>query len=187
MSPARAAVFLDRDGVLVQDRGLVTRPEQLVLCEGAAEAVGRLDALGFVLVVVTNQAVVARGLVDLDQLADIHRALLTQLGGGVAKVFACPHHPDADVAEYRVSCTCRKPEPGMILQAAAELDLDLSRSWMVGDRPSDVAAGFAAGCRTALIESGRHLDAPIRTARPFEAAEPDLRVPSLAEFVERLT
>lgn len=172
---ARRAVFLDRDGILLTDEGLVVDARDLRFAPGAPSAAARLRAAGFDLVVVTNQAVVARGLVSEERVAEIHRVLAERLadesGATIAAFYVCPHHPDADVDRYRVACDCRKPQPGLLLRAARELRLDLARSFMVGDRPTDIAAGSRAGCRTVLVRTGAHLAAPIVTAEPFSPSD----------------
>ena len=161
------AVFLDRDGVLVRDDGLVTRPEQLHLLPGVPEALSELKRAGFALVVVSNQAVVARGLVGEAEVRNIHDHLgemITEAGGPLIDAWHfCPHHPNADVVEYRRVCACRKPAPGMLLAAAAELELDLAGSHMVGDRITDIEAGVTAGCRTVQVETGQHLSTRIES------------------------
>ncbi len=169
------AVFLDRDGVLIRDVHLLTRPEQVELFPCVPEALRRLDQAGFVMVVVTNQPVVARGLVSEAEVEAIHRFIARRLGElarpAPEAFYFCPHHPRATLARYRRACSCRKPAPGMLLQAAADLDLELARSFMIGDRMSDVAAGRFAGCRTVLLETGKHAEAPIESAVPMP---PDL-------------
>ncbi len=171
-SPAirRPAVFLDRDGVLIEDVDLVTRREQMRILPGAPQALAHLRVAGFRLIVVTNQPVVARGMASEDDVAELHRTLdrhFRQLGAGVDAWFFCPHHPQANRPEYRSECTCRKPSPGMLLAAAAQHQVSLPDSFMVGDRLTDIAAGFAAGCRTVWVQSGKHAEPPIRTARPL--------------------
>jgi D-glycero-D-manno-heptose 1,7-bisphosphate phosphatase len=150
--------------VLVEDVHLATHREQLRIVEGVEEALERLRELGLVLVVVTNQTVVARGLASEDDVAQLHKSL----GLGVDAWYVCPHHPSADVAHYRVACECRKPRPGLLLHAARELGIDLGRSYMVGDRASDVEAGRRAGCRTIRICSGAHLEPPIESPDAFD-------------------
>lgn len=180
----RRAVFLDRDGVLVEDAGLVTRTEQFQVLEGTAEALALLRAAGFALVVVTNQTVVARGLASEGQVALLHDWLgrtLRALGAGVDAFFTCPHHPQASVETYRLECACRKPRPGLLLQAAQELGLDCHRSVLVGDRGSDIAAGRAAGCRTILVTTGRHLDPPIESPDGAYDGTPDRACATLLE------
>jgi D-glycero-D-manno-heptose 1,7-bisphosphate phosphatase len=171
-------VFLDRDGVLVEDRGLVVRASQLRVLAGVPQALARLKDAGFRLVLVSNQAVVARGLLTEQDLQAIHGELgrMLQSAGAPAldAVCCCPHHPEADVAAYRIACQCRKPRPGLLLRAAAEHALDLPRSFLVGDRMTDVAAGRAAGCRTVLVRSSATDGPAIVTADPLDPAlQPD--------------
>jgi D-glycero-D-manno-heptose 1,7-bisphosphate phosphatase len=169
-----AAVFLDRDGVLIDDVHLLTRPSQVRLAPGAAECVRSLRERGFLVVVVTNQAVVGRGLASESDVREVHHHIQGLLRddagelGTISDFRFCPHHPQADVAEYRVDCECRKPRPGMILDAARDLDIDPGRSFLVGDRLTDIAAGREAGCTTVLVETGRHGDAPIETSEPVD-------------------
>ena len=168
----RPAIFLDRDGVIVEDVDAVLRPDQLILTPGAAEAVKRASASGRAVVVVTNQPVVARGLVDEDGVRAVHDALDAMLraqGARVDAFYFCPHHPRATIERYRVACECRKPRPGLLTRAASELELDLGASVMVGDRLSDVTAGARAGCKTVLVTSGKHLAAPIESPDPSDA------------------
>lgn len=179
------AVFLDRDGVLVDDRGFVTKFEELHIFPGVPEALRHLGDAGFRLVVVTNQAVVARGMIDEVALAAIHTALDVRLQEAGAPpldaVFACPHHPEATVEAYRIVCDCRKPRPGALRTAATQLGLDLSASFMVGDRMSDILAGRRAGCRTVLIDGPhRHSPAIVSVDAP-EDAEPDHIASNLLE------
>lgn len=151
------AVFLDRDGVLIEEANYLARVEQVRLLPGAAAAVARLNRLGVPVVVVTNQAGVARGLFPEERVGEIHTYLDLQLLRGAARVNRyefCPHHPQGEVAAYRMECECRKPRPGMILRAAAKMGLDLARSVLVGDKVSDLEAGARAGCRTVLVRTG---------------------------------
>lgn len=168
----RNAVLLDRDGVLIEDVHLLTRPDQLCLLPGVPAALTRLQQAGFVLVVVSNQPVVARGLVSEAEVERVHVALQMLLRQAAApaidKFYFCPHHPNATLAAYRKDCLCRKPRPGMLLQAAQELILNLQDSFMVGDRITDIVAGANAGCRTVLVATGRHGEKPIETAEPFD-------------------
>jgi D-glycero-D-manno-heptose 1,7-bisphosphate phosphatase len=168
----RPAIFLDRDGVIVEDVDAVLRPDQLILTPGAAEAVKRASASGRAVVVVTNQPVVARGLVDEAGVRAVHDALDAMLraqGARVDAFYFCPHHPRATIERYRVACECRKPRPGLLTRAASDLELELGASVMMGDRLSDVTAGARAGCKTVLVTSGKHLDAPIESPDPSDA------------------
>lgn len=172
----KPAVFLDRDGVLVEDCDLITRPEQFRVLPGVPEALARLHVAGFALVVVSNQAVVARGLATEMEVEQLNRHLeqvLVRAGAPqLERWYFCPHHPAATLPAYRVDCACRKPRPGMLERAARELGLDLKASFMVGDRWTDVAAGARAGCRTVLLETGQHLAPPIQTSEPIAVPLP---------------
>lgn len=150
------AVFLDRDDTLVVDSSFIDHPSKIVLAPGAIEAVRRLHRAGFKVIVASNQSGVARGLFDEDQLARIHDRLRDLLAAGdeyLDGIYYCPFldGPEAKIERYRKASDLRKPAPGMLLQAAADLDVDLRASWMVGDSVRDVQAGVAAGCRSILI------------------------------------
>lgn len=153
---SRRAVFLDRDGTLIEERGYLDRIEDLAVFPWSADAVRLLRRAGFVVVVVTNQAAVAHGLIDEAFLASVHRALDRRLGPAAAidAYYYCPHHPTAGVEAFRLACDCRKPAPGLIVRACRDLDLDPARSVMVGDRWLDVACGQAAGARGVLLRTG---------------------------------
>ncbi|MGI5438811.1 D-glycero-alpha-D-manno-heptose-1,7-bisphosphate 7-phosphatase [Streptomyces shenzhenensis] len=149
-------MFLDRDGTLTEPRRYPSHPDDLVLQPDIGSPLRALQHAGFALVVVTNQSGLARGLFDIAALGAMHhrlRALLVRQGVQLDGIYACPHHPDGTVPRYRSVCPWRKPSPGMLHQAAHDLDLDLSASWMVGDSAVDVDAGHRAGTRTALVGS----------------------------------
>jgi D-glycero-D-manno-heptose 1,7-bisphosphate phosphatase len=151
------AVFLDRDGTLIEDVDYLSSFEQMALFPWTVDALRLLARAGFTTVVVTNQSAVARGIVTEEFVRDTHRALNSRLAAGGAHIDAfyfCPHHPDATVERHRGMCRCRKPEPGMIEDGVRDHDLDLTRSWMVGDRWIDVATGNRAGVRSILVRSG---------------------------------
>jgi len=151
-----AAVFFDRDGTLIEDPGYLNHPDQVKLLDGAAEILKELKRLGYQTVIVTNQSGVARGIVSEEMLGRIHDRLgelLAQKGAALDGVYYCPYHPEGVIPKYRQDSDWRKPEPGMLLAAAQDLDIDLTRSWMVGDSPRDVEAGHRAGCRTILLRS----------------------------------
>lgn len=150
------AVFLDRDGTLTEPRHYPCHPDELVLQPGIGPPLRALQRAGFALVVVTNQSGLARGLFDLAALDAMHhrlRALLARHGVRLDGIYACPHHPEGTVPRYRSVCPCRKPAPGMLHQAAHDLDLDLARSWTVGDSACDIGAGRRAGTLTALVST----------------------------------
>jgi D-glycero-D-manno-heptose 1,7-bisphosphate phosphatase len=160
---SRRAAFLDRDGVLnepvpdpVDGRPeSPLRPEDVRLVDGAADGARALRDAGFALVVVTNQPAAAKGkatVADIEAVNERVRELLRQAGVELDGWRTCLHHPDAAVPELGGACDCRKPAPGMLIDMARELELDLSGSWMLGDSDVDVVAGRAAGCRTVLIE-----------------------------------
>jgi D-glycero-D-manno-heptose 1,7-bisphosphate phosphatase len=154
---AKGAVFLDRDGTLIEDPGYLNHPDQVKLLEGVAEALKELETLGYRIVVVSNQSGVARGIVSEEMLERIHerlREMLKLKGASLDGIYYCPYHPEGVIPKYTKDSDWRKPQPGMLLAAAREMDLDLARSWMVGDKSSDIEAGRAAGCRTILIRSG---------------------------------
>ncbi len=164
----RPAVFLDRDGVLVEDVGLLRREEEIRLLPGVPEALALLKTAGYDLVVVSNQAVVARGHLDesgVEVLQDHIEGRLSAAGAPLLDGFYyCPHHPKADLEAYRRDCDCRKPRPGLMLRAAEELGLELSRSYLVGDRPTDLLAGQRAGCKTVWVQTGQHYAPLIQTS-----------------------
>lgn len=176
----KKAVLLDRDGVLTAETGAyITRPEDLKLVPGAAEAVARLHQAGWTVAVITNQAGVGRGYLTLEDLHAIHdklRAEVAAAGGHLAGIFFCPHHPHA-------GCDCRKPLPGLLHQAASALDLDLSFCYLVGDSPRDIVAGEAVGCKTVLVLTGhtKQYDASV-----FPSPHPALVFPTLSEFAAYL-
>ena len=152
------AAFIDRDGVINEERGYVHRDEDFVLLPGVVEGLCRLQQAGYALVVVTNQAGIAKGLYDevrFQGLSAYMRDLLAKKGVRLAGVYHCPHHPEGLVERYRCDCECRKPRPGMLLRAASELGLVFSESVLVGDKTSDIAAGRAAGVGfCVLVRSG---------------------------------
>lgn len=153
----RPAVFLDRDGTIIEDVDFLRTADQLRIFPWSAPAIRALNEAGHAVVVVTNQSGIARGLFDEAQLGDVHAALTGALAGQGAAIDAyyfCPHHPDALDEQYRLDCACRKPAPGLVLRARDDMGLDLSRSWMVGDRWRDVEAGLAAGVRSILVRTG---------------------------------
>ena len=152
------AVFLDRDGTINKYVGFLRDIDQFELIEGVAEAIKRINASGYLCIVVTNQPVIARGEVTVPLLEKIHNKMETLLGlegAYIDGLYYCPHHPhkgfEGEIPELKFDCECRKPKPGMLLKAAEDFNIDLSESWMVGDGENDIKAGENAGCKTCLI------------------------------------
>lgn len=161
LSNKQKAIFLDRDGTINKYVGFLRKPEEFELISGVAEAIRKINASGYLAIVVTNQPVIARGEVNFEELETIHNKMETLLGAEGAYIdglYLCPHHPhkgyEGERQEYKVECDCRKPKPGMLLKATEDFNIDLSGSWMVGDGENDVDAGRNAGCKTALIGTG---------------------------------
>jgi len=172
------AVFLDRDGVIIEDVRLLTGPVQIRILGGVPQALRSLKEAGFNLIVISNQTVVARGLVTEQEVCAINakmECLLEQAGGPhLDGFYFCPHHPNATLPAYRIACECRKPRPGLLLRAAREHNLNLGASFVVGDRITDIIAGSRAGCQTVLVQTGRHQEPPIETVEPLdESVQPD--------------
>jgi len=177
----RPAVFLDRDGTLIEPVAYVRRLDQVVLFPWTVDAIRLLNRAGFAAVVVTNQSAVARGLTTEAFVRETHAVLEAQLAAGGARIDAfyyCPHHPQGTVDAYRQVCRCRKPLPGMIEEAAAHLSLDLTRSWMVGDGWVDVEAGVSAGAKSILLLPR---GAEPSSELPASAARPDAMLNNLME------
>ncbi|MGC5263984.1 D-glycero-alpha-D-manno-heptose-1,7-bisphosphate 7-phosphatase [Streptomyces cyaneofuscatus] len=169
-------MFLDRDGTLTEPRHYPSRPDDLVLQPDIGPPLRALQHAGWALVVVTNQGGIARGFFTTSALNAMHerlRALLDLYGVRLDGIYACPHHPDGTVPGYRSPCPCRKPAPGMLYQADRDLHLDLTRSWTVGDSPCDIAAGRAAGTRTALVGK-----------RPYGGEPPDIHYEATAKALQ---
>ena len=155
------AIFMDRDGTINKDVGFLKNIDQLQLLPGVTEAVKKINASEYLSIVVTNQPVIARGEVTSQQLQEIHNKmemLMGQEGAYINAIYYCPHHPhkgyEGEISELKINCECRKPKPGMLLKAAEDFNINLSQSWMIGDQESDIKAGRAAKCRTALIGKG---------------------------------
>ncbi len=157
MKSRRPALFLDRDGTLIKEVNYLTTIDQLAMLDGSIEALRLAHAAGMATVLITNQSAVARGMLTETELQRIHHhlsRLIVEKGGVLDGVYYCPHHPEGSVAGYAAPCQCRKPQPGLLLAAARELGLNLSKSLMVGDSLKDVEAGRKAGCTSVLVETG---------------------------------
>lgn len=182
------AVFLDRDGTLVEQAENPGDPAQVRLIRGTASAVASLRGLGYKVVVVTNQPAVAEGRCSEDDVAAVHDAINEQIrratGASVDRFYFCPFHPEAKIDKYRKDHPWRKPSPGMLRQAARDMDIDLGQSWMIGDRPSDVAAGAAVGTRTILLTEDARTVTPAGPEHRDGERSPDFAAPSLIEAVK---
>lgn len=174
------AIFMDRDGTINVYKGFLRRIDDFELIDGTADAVKMINNSGYLAVVATNQPVIARGEVTVPELEMIHQkmeTLLGQEGAYIDGLYYCPHHPDkgfkGEIKELKIECDCRKPKPGMLLQAADDFNIDLTNSWMIGDGNNDVLAGNNAGCHTALISS-------------IEDCGQDISAVTLKEALERI-
>jgi D-glycero-D-manno-heptose 1,7-bisphosphate phosphatase len=172
----KPAVFLDRDGTLAHEVGYINHLSRFQLYPFAVEAVRLVNRAGFLAVVVTNQAGVARGYFPETMIQEVHghlRAVMEAGGARLDGIYYCPHHPSAGEPPYRQDCDCRKPRPGLALRAASELGIDLSRSWVVGDRPGDLELAGRVGARGALVKTGYGLG-ELAFNRATFPREPDL-------------
>lgn len=156
------AIFLDRDGTINKYVGFLRNIDDFELIDGVAQAIKKINASGYLAIVVTNQPVIARGEVTVPQLQEIHNKMETLLGlegAYLDAIYYCPHHPHkgyaGEVPELKIDCDCRKPKPGMLLKAAKDFNIDLNQSYMVGDGENDVKAGITAGCRSVLLSSSQ--------------------------------
>lgn len=187
------AIFFDKDGVLNVDKGILKEPLEILDADIYPYTAGVLSFFrrkGFKIIVITNQTVIARGIVTETELAEglklfRQRLIESDEEAVIDKIFYCPHHPEADVPEYRINCECRKPKPGMLLEAAVEFDIDLKKSFMIGDRISDIIAGRLAGCTTIQCLSGRHSEKMIKSDLKLESkVEPDYVINNITELKE---
>lgn len=182
-----AAVFIDRDGTLNEDIGYVSTPDQLVLYPWAAEAVRRVNESGLLTVVITNQSGIARGMYTEETLHAIHSRMIDEFAGEGARVDAiyyCPHHPDAGDSRYRIACECRKPRTGMLVKAAREHEIDLARSFVIGDKASDIKLAENAGARGALVFTGYGRETRAHPAR--WPCAPEFEAENLLEAVKQI-
>jgi histidinol-phosphate phosphatase family protein len=164
----RKAVFIDKDGTLITNVPYNANPDLITLEPGAADALQLLRRNGYALVVVSNQSGIAHGYFEAQAMRAVKDRIATLLrwnGVQLDGFFYCPHHPEGSVKEYAIDCICRKPKPGMLLQAAGQLGIDLQKSWMIGDILHDVEAGNRAGCRTVLLDNGNETEWVINSYR----------------------
>lgn len=175
------AIFLDRDDTVIEDPGYINNPHQVKLLEGIPEALIELKALGYRLIIASNQSGVARGIVTEKVLAQIHdrlKQMLTEKGARLDGIYYCPYHPDGVIQKYRKESDLRKPNPGMLLTAARDMDIDLNQSWAIGNSSRDIEAGSRVGCKTILIESPGRQEQP-KLGQP----KPDYRAVNMKEAV----
>jgi D,D-heptose 1,7-bisphosphate phosphatase len=187
LNTPQRAIFLDRDGTLIKDVNGLTSPEQLELLPGAAAAVREINHHGFRAVLITNQPVLAKGFCTEADLAMIHKKLETLLGREHAfldRLYYCPHHPEKGFAgersDLKIECDCRKPKPGMIMQAARDLNLGLRASWLIGDSTTDLETAKNAGVKSALVRTGY-----AGTDGKF-SARPDVQADSVFDAVREI-
>jgi len=162
----RKAAFIDRDGVINEERNYVHQVDDFVLLPGVSEGMRMLHEAGYLLIVITNQAGVARGYYGLDAVDTLHqhmRELFRRQGVELNGIYICPHHPQGSDPDFAIECDCRKPAPGMLLQAAMDFNIDLPNSVLIGDKLSDIEAGRRAGLtKLVLVESGHAIPAEAR-------------------------
>lgn len=168
MNKQRKAVFLDRDGVIVQEKPSIATLKDITIFPFAPLAIERLKRLDFLVIIISNQTVVSKGIISEDEMLSLNNFIFneiefTLMGAKIDDFFYCPHHPDAQIVRYRMNCECRKPKPGLILSAQQKYNIDLKNSFFIGDRISDVVAGNLAGCGTILVNTGEHNSPPIKT------------------------
>ena len=173
------AIFLDRDGTINKYVGFLRNIDEFEVIEGVANAIKKINELGYLVIVVTNQPVIARGEVTRNELENIHNKMETILGKEGAyldAIYYCPHHPDkgyeGEISSLKIECECRKPNPGMLVKAANDFNIDLNKSWMIGDSENDIKAGKAAGCKAGLIGK--------------EKLGQDITISSLQEFADMI-
>lgn len=177
----KRAVFLDKDGTLIEDVPYNVDPEQIRLTVGAAR-LRQLHDRRYLLIVISNQSGVARGYFPEAALAAVKQRsgdLLAEFDIPLTDFYYCPHHPEGTVVKYAIACNCRKPEPGLLLQAAHDYNIDLNQSWFVGDILNDVEAGRRAGCRTILLDNGNETEWIFSSHRV-----PDYVVTNLADVAD---
>ena len=188
MAMSRKAVFLDKDGTLIENDPFDRTPEHIKWMPGTIDGLRRLHSLGYALIVVSNQGGVAQGHFTVDDLLREElglRAELARFEIPLAGFYYCPHHPEGNVPSFSIDCYCRKPNPGLLIQAARELDVDLTHSWMVGDILHDVEAGRAAGCRTILLTNGNETEWHLTALRwPDLIADDVLEAARLITFTD---
>lgn len=177
------AVFLDRDGTINEEMGYINHPSRFMIYDFVPEAIKILNQCGFLVLVVTNQSGVARGYFDEKLVQILHKQLTDQVrngGGKIDRIYYCPHHPTEGIGAYRVDCACRKPRSGMIDMAIKEFDIDLKKSYMVGDRYKDIVFGKKLGLKTIMVLTGYGLGEYTYQRKQW-TEYPDIISPNLLE------
>ena len=157
MDKKNPAIFLDRDGTINEEMGYINHPDRFIVFPYVAESIRIFNSLGFVVVVVTNQSGIARGYFPESMVLELHERLLHMMkenGAKIDAIYYCPHHPVEGSGQYRQNCECRKPKPGMIVQAQKELNIDLQKSYMIGDRYKDVEFAKKVGVKSGMVMTG---------------------------------
>ncbi|MBA2395578.1 MAG: HAD family hydrolase [Ktedonobacteraceae bacterium] len=183
------AIFLDRDGTLVHPFHYPSRPEHLQLYDNIGSTLWKLQRMGFLLIVITNQSGIARGYFSEEDLQYMHAYLRTELARWNVQldaIYYCPHHPDGIIPDLAIRCDCRKPQPGMLLRAASDYDLDLRNCWFVGDILDDVEAGNRAGCRTILVDLGTEQISPSIQRHPTFVAHDTIHALHIIQSIASL-
>jgi len=184
----KPAIFMDRDGTVSHEVGYLNHASRFRLFPWTVDAVRHVNRAGWLAVLVTNQAGVARGYFPESMVHEVHARLRGALEAGGARfdaIYYCPHHPSVGEAPYRMDCDCRKPRPGMLRRAEAELHADLARSWVIGDRHGDLQLAWKVGARAALVKTGYGLG-EVEYEAPRWSRQPDLVAEHLLEAVERI-
>lgn len=169
----RKAAFLDRDGVIIEETNFITDPSKVKLLDNAAKAIARLNK-DYLVFIITNQPAVGRGLCTEEQAKAVNNRvleLLAQDGARIDATYMCFHHPIHGLGKYKAECECRKPKPGMILKAAEEHNIDLAQSFTIGDKTGDIKAGYLAGTKTILVQTGYGGDDGFKDAAPDYTAK----------------
>ena len=178
MREMNKAVFIDRDGTLIKDIPYNTNPALIEFNAYAIETLALLKQKNFLLILISNQSGIAHEFFTINELEKMHQSIQQKLSkhkAGLDRIYYCPHHPEGKIKAVSFECNCRKPKPGLILQAAKEFDIDLNNSWMIGDILNDVEAGNTAGCKTILLDNGNETEwilkekrMPLFTARNWK-------------------
>lgn len=178
LSKKQKAIFLDRDGTINVYKNFIKKAEDIELLPGVTEAIKKINEMGYLAIIVTNQPVIARGEASFEEVEKMHQKIETLLGNEgayVDAIYYCPHHPhkgyEGEIPELKIECECRKPKPGMLYQAAQDFNIDLSESWMIGDSMNDVLAGHYAGCNSILLSKDKENNECINVETLLEGIE----------------